>query len=1124
MWRRQTKFFFGRMGGIFILLLAAGMPALAQTCTSITILTPPAMAPAGGGTGTVSFTALPAGCTRTAASNAPWITITFGATGTGDGTVGWAVPANPTLDPRSGTISIGSQPYTITQNGGTCSFSISPSSATISPNGGTSSFSVIATAGCSWTAVSSAPWVTVNTPSGTGSSSVSYQVQPNPSPAVRTASITVGTQTFTVVQSAACSLTLTPPSVSVPAAGSTGTVNVTASASGCDRAASSTSPWISISFGATGTGNGQFGYTVAPNTTGQARTGTIQVGGQTFSVHQEAGACTIVLAPPGANLDSKGGTGSFNVTATPGCQWTATSTAEWITVTFGSPGTGDGVVGYAVPPHSGLSPRSGSINVGGQSFTINQGAGSCSYSLSPGSATVSPSGGSGSFNVNATTGCAWTAISSAAWLVITAGSGTGPGAVNYTAAPNTSADSRSAAVTVATQTFTANQPGACTLVFSPASLVLYSSGGSGTVTVTASSSTCDRSVVNPATWITITSGATGTGSGSFGYTVAANNTGQVRSATLTVGGQAFPVTQESTSCTTLVTPASPSFPATGGTSSLSVISNCDWTATSNSDWISITSGSSGTGNGTIRLAVAANASTQARLGSITIGGQAFNIHQSGVACTVTLTTLRASFPVAGGSGSIQVMAPAECSWTAVSGGPWIVLEGSVSGAGDGSVNYTVAANNQAQPRTATITVANQVYTISQAAASCELAISPSTGSLPSGGGTGSFTVTSNCAWTATTAARWLTLSGASGSGEGTVSFTATANTSSEGRTAAITVGGQTFTVVQSGVSCNVTLAPTSADLSGPGGTGSISVASGTGCKWTPFSQADWIKVTSWSNVSGTGVVHYSADPNPARTARSGTLAVGGQSFTLIQGPAEIVLNAQRIVNAASYAAGPVAPGQILSLFGLFTGPASPATLQLSPDGKFVTSFLAGTRVWFDDVAAPLLYVSDSQVSVVAPFALAGKTSTQVRLEHEGLQSKLVTLKVAPSAPGLFTLNATGSGQGAILNQDYSVNGPSNAAARNSVVMLFATGGGQTDPDSVDGQIAAGPQRVRLPVTVRIGGVTATVLYPGAAPGLVSGALQVNVRVPQGVTVGNAVPVVLRVGDAESPPQVTMAVK
>jgi len=1113
------------MGGILIQLLAAGVPGLAQTCTSITIPPPAsATAPAGGGTGTVSFTALPAGCTRTATSNAPWITITFGATGTGDGTVGWAVPANPTLDPRTGSISIGGQGYTITQNGGTCSFSISPSSATISPSGGTSSFSVIATAGCSWAAVSSAAWVTVNTPAGTGTGSVSYQVQPNPSPAVRTASITVGTQTYTVVQSAACSLTLSPASVSVPAAGATGTVNVTASASGCDRGASSTSPWITISFGATGTGNGQFGYTVAPNTTGQPRSGTIQVSGQPFNVYQEAGACTIVLAPGVANLDSKGGSGSFSVTATPGCQWTATSTAEWISVTFGSPGAGDGAVGYAVPPHSGLTPRSGSINVGGQSFTINQGAGSCSYSLSPGSATLSPSGGSGSFTVNATTGCAWTAISNAAWLVITAGSGAGPGVVSYTAAPNTNPDSRSASVTVATQTFTATQPAACSLTFNPASLLLYSSGASGTVAVTASSSACDRSVVNPVTWITITSGATGTGSGSFGYTVTANTTGQMRTATLTVGGQAFSVTQESASCTTLVTPASPSFPATGGTSSLSVISNCAWTAVSNSEWISIVSGSSGTGSGTIRLAVAANASTEARLGSITIGGQTFNIHQSGVACTVTLLTLRASFPVAGGSGSIQVMAPAECSWTAVSGGPWILLEGSVSGVGYGAVKYNVSPNDQPQPRTASITVANQVYSISQAAASCELAISPSTGSLPSGGGAGSFSIASNCAWTATTAARWITLSGASGTGNGTVSFTATANPSADGRTAAITVGGQTFTLAQSGVSCTVTLAPANADVAGGGGAGSISVASGTGCTWTPEPRADWIKITSWSNVSGAGVVRYSADPNPARTARTGTLAVGGQFFTLIQGPAEIVLTSQRIVNAASYASGPVAPGEIVSLFGQFTGPATPATLQLSPDGKFVTSSLAGTRVLFDDVAAPLLYVSDGQVSVVAPFALAGKTSAQVKLEHQGLPSKPVTLQVAPSAPGLFTLSASGSGQGAILNQDYSVNGPSNAAARSSVVMLYATGAGQTNPDSVDGQIATGLQPVRLPVSVLIGGRPATVTYAGAAPGLVAGAIQVNVQVPQQVTVGNAVPVVLRVGDAESQAQVTMAVK
>jgi uncharacterized protein (TIGR03437 family) len=625
-------------------------------------------------------------------------------------------------------------------------------------------------------------------------------------------------------------------------------------------------------------------------------------------------------------------------------------------------------------------------------------------------------------------------------------------------------------------------------------------------------------------WITITSGASGTGSGSFAYTVAANTTGQYRSATLTVGGQAFNITQEATTCTFLVTPASPTWPASGGTGSLTVTTSCSWTATSSTDWITVTSGA-GTGNGTIRYAVAANPSAQSRLGSIVIGGQTFNIHQAGVPCTVALGTQRASFPVTGGTGSIEVTTASECSWTAVSGAAWIVIGSGATGTGNGSVTYTVSPNTEAQARSAAITVADQLHTVSQPAAACELTLSSSTATVPSAGGTGSFTVTSNCNWTASTSVRWITLTGASGSGEGTVTFTVAANPSADGRTATVTVGNLSFTIVQSGVSCNVTLAPASADIAGSGGAGTVSVASGTGCKWTPYSQAEWIQITSWSNVSGTGVVNYTAAANPSRAPRTGTLAVSGQTFTIIQGPAEVVLAAQSVVNAASYLAGPVAPGEIVSLFGAFPGPAAPAALELSPDGQYVTNSLAGTKVFFGDVAAPLLYVSATQVSAVAPYALAGQSETQVRLEHQGLASKPVTLKVAPSAPALFTADASGKGQAAVLNQDYRVNSPSRPAARNSVVMLFATGAGQTEPAGVDGQITGQTlPKPLLPVSVRIGGVEAPVLYAGAAPGLVSGVLQVNVRVPQQAAAGSAVPVVLKVGEAESQAQVTLAVQ
>ena len=130
-----------------------------------------------------------------------------------------------------------------------------------------------------------------------------------------------------------------------------------------------------------------------------------------------------------------------------------------------------------------------------------------------------------------------------------------------------------------------------------------------------------------------------------------------------------------------------------------------------------------------------------------------------------------------------------------------------------------------------------------------------------------------------------------------------------------------------------------------------------------------------------------------------------------------------------------------------------------------------------------------------------------------------------SAPGIFALNATGEGQGAILNQDGRINSPSNPADRRSVVVLFVTGEGQTNPPGVDGKPGAPPLPTpQLPVVVGIGHVGVEILYCGAAPGLVAGVMQVNVRVPVEAPSGNAVPVSIKIGDVFSPPGVTLAVR
>jgi uncharacterized protein (TIGR03437 family) len=231
-----------------------------------------------------------------------------------------------------------------------------------------------------------------------------------------------------------------------------------------------------------------------------------------------------------------------------------------------------------------------------------------------------------------------------------------------------------------------------------------------------------------------------------------------------------------------------------------------------------------------------------------------------------------------------------------------------------------------------------------------------------------------------------------------------------------------------------------------------------------------------------------------------------------------------VVNAASFASGAVTAGEIVTVFGKNFGPAQLTTHRLTAAGLLDTT-LGETRVLVDGVAAPMIYAAREQVSAVVPYAAAGKKSVNMEIEYKGVRSVPLQVFATATAPAIFSLDSSGKGQGAILNQDYTVNGAGNAAARNSIVMLFATGEGETTPAGIDGKPAAAPwPQPKLPVTVRIGGIEAEVLYAGGAPGMVAGLMQVNARVPAGVAPGSAVAVQLKASETLSPATITMAVK
>ncbi len=228
-----------------------------------------------------------------------------------------------------------------------------------------------------------------------------------------------------------------------------------------------------------------------------------------------------------------------------------------------------------------------------------------------------------------------------------------------------------------------------------------------------------------------------------------------------------------------------------------------------------------------------------------------------------------------------------------------------------------------------------------------------------------------------------------------------------------------------------------------------------------------------------------------------------------------------VTSAASNLTGPIAPGEILVVYGDSLG--SSQIVSNAPDVYgFYGKQLAGSSVLFNGVAGAMIYSFSSQVSAVVPYGVTG-SSVQVSVLYEGQTSDPVAVNLAASSPAIFTIGS-GTGQAAALNQDQTLNGPSNPSAIGSVIVLYATGEGQTSPSGIDGAAAgSSPPQPVLPVKVTIGGQPAPILYAGGLPGAIAGIIQINAVVPAGIQSGSAVPVSLQVGTASSPSGVTIAV-
>lgn len=1105
------------------------------------------------------------GCAWTAVSNAAWITVSAGSGGSGSGSVSLSIAANSAQSSRTGTVSIAGKTFTVNQAAAPapCSYSLSGGSISISDAASPASVGVNSASGCSWSAVSNAAWITVSGgASGSGNGTVSLSIAANTAQSPRTGTVTVAGNTFTVQQAAApapCSYSLSTSSTSVSYGAASASIGVSAG-SGCSWSATSNAAWITVSGGASGSANGTVSLSIAANPAQSARTGTVTIAGNTFTVQQSAAPapCSYSLNSGSSSVGYGANILYVTVSAGSGCAWTAASSAAWISVSSGATGSGSGTVSLSVEANPTQSPRTGTLTIAGNTYTVQQSAAPapCTFSLSSNAVSVAYQSNAANVGVVSGSGCSWSAASNAAWIGVTAGAqGTGNGTVSLSIAENTTQSSRTGTVTISGVTFTVSQgpaPAPCTYSLSRGSASVGNGANSVGVDV-ATASGCSWSASSGVNWINIASGTNGSGSGTVTLAIAENTAQASREATVTVAGATFTVQQAAAPvpCSYAISPGSVSLDYAGGGTSVAVTSNsgCSWSATSSVGWITVSGNPNGSGSGTVGLSVAANPSTSARSGSVTVAGNTFTVQQAGappvVSCSYTLNSTSFSTPHDASSVFVQVSAGGTCQWQAASNSGWLSISSGANGTGSGMVTVQVQANTSNAARTGTLTVAGQSVTVTQAGQPVlpTLTISPSRLilSAPFGSsGAVSATVAVEAAGSQVAFAQtgslpsWLRVAASSGSTPATLnvsanpaglapgSYEATVVLNSTG-----TANSQSSLLVTLHVESLVVLRTSPRALSFSNAYGNLTPTTqsmrvmliGSSSPLRAFSNgASWLTAEA-QLVKNSWIVKATANPSgllpgvydsqiglTCMTANCQTVMIPvrihvfatSQSDNEGSGEHQTRIASGGIVNAGSFLQG-LTDGSWMSIFGDDLA-AETRTWQLEDfDGPRFPLSVAGVQVKVDGKPAAIHFASPGQVNFQAP---SGLTKGWVLVEMSTpYGSDQAYAYVSKENPGFFQVDA--EGQVAALHADGRAvgrftEGPYvNAftpAKPGDVVAIFGTGFGPTDPDVKSGEIFQGAAELiaKGAVRVSVGGVEADVAFIGLSG---AGLNQLNIRIP-----------------------------
>src|SRR4051812_23104650 len=556
----------------------------------------------------------------------------------------------------------------------------------------------------------------------------------------------------------------------------------------------------------------------------------VACGSTTTSVTGPSGEkCEISVTNNTAELPASGGTGTLTVATSRDCTWSASTDAPWITLTTTS-GQGAASVSYSVLPNPNGTARRSRIVVAQHDVDVSQAPAPCRFDVSPSTVTIDAAEHQVAIALSGPNGCAWTARSDAPWIGRAApADGAGSATVRFTVAANAT-DARTGTVVVANAAVRVNQSAGaaanptppppaptpeptptptptptpsptptCSYDVAPARTSVAPAGDEVTFTVT-SASGCAWAASSNVSWVTMVSGAAGTGSGSVRVSVSPNN-GAARTGTMSVAGQTITIDQQARPAPTCSYRLAPTSRAVGADPDAFAVdvtapSACMWTASSDVAWITVVSGGSGSGTGTLRVATSGNTGGP-RSGTVRVATETLTVQQAG-ACTYNIKPNDYHAGRGPEAIAIDVAAPGGCGWTTATDAPWVTVAAGASGVGNGVVRLEIPANN-GPVRTAVVTIAGKPFTLTQNGG-CAPTIKP--GHYDAGRGPDDIRIRVSadvgCTWTAASTVSWVSVAeGATGSGDGTVRLLLERNSGAP-RAVTLTIAGQPFALTQEG--------------------------------------------------------------------------------------------------------------------------------------------------------------------------------------------------------------------------------------------------------------------------------------------------------------------------------------